>query len=300
MPQYLRQRADILRAVRGYFDQRGYLEVETPTRVRSPGQEVHIDAFPAGDDRFLITSPEYHMKRLVAAGHTRIYQIARCFRAEELGPAHQPEFTLLEWYRAFADWEQIATDTEEVVVRVFRALGGFREPSDPALERPFGRVTVREAFERFAGVSDAVSLAARDADAYFELLASRVEPGLESLARPVFLTHYPLSQAALARPCPTDPTVAERFELYVGGSELSNGFGELTDPQEQRRRFELELQRRREASEPVYPLDERLLAALNEGLPPSAGNALGVDRLVSLALGLEDIGQTFAFSDEER
>jgi lysyl-tRNA synthetase class 2 len=249
---------------------------------------------------YLITSPEFHMKRLLTGGLPRIYQCARCFRAEELGGRHEPEFTLVEWYRAFAGWEDIAADTEEIVARVFAELSPTGAYPGGKVERPFARITVREAFAQFAQVKDAVELANQDQARFFELLTSEVEPGLASIGRPVFLTHYPLVMAALARPCPSDPSVAERFELFAGDMELSNGFGELTDPELQRGRFLDEIARRRAASEPEYPLDERFLAALAEGMPPSGGNALGLDRLVALAAGAPTIAATLPFCDEER
>lgn len=302
--KHLAARSRALRIIRSYFEEQGFVETETPTFVPSPGLDPHVHSLApvVRQERIdhLITSPEFHMKRLLVGGMPRIYQLARCFRAEELGSLHEPEFTLLEWYRAFAQWEDIASDTEEIVVRVFETLQGSLDDEPERLSRPFVRITVRDAFREFAGVSDAVSLARDDPTSYFDRLSGKVEPGLKSLGRPVFLTHYPMSQAALARPCPADSSVAERFELYVDGVELSNGFSELTDVREQRRRFEAEIERRRQAAEPLYPLDERFLAALEEGLPPSAGNALGVDRLVALALGASDISQTLAFSDEER
>lgn len=302
--QHLKARSRALQAIREYFGEQGFVETETPTFVPSPGLDPHVHSLAPvvrqGRTDYLITSPEFHMKRLLVGGMPRIYQVARCFRAEELGSWHEPEFTLLEWYRAFADWEEVAADTEEIVSRVFRTLRGTLDYDGGTVARPFLLLTVRDAFRQFADVDDGVDLANRYPDRYFELLTSRVEPGLTSLGRPVFLTRYPLSQAALARPCPDDPTVAERFELYLGGVEFCNGFGELTDPRQQRRRFEIELERRRVAGDPLYPIDDRFLAALEEGMPPSAGNALGLDRLVAFALGVPEISRIFAFSDSER
>jgi lysyl-tRNA synthetase class 2 len=302
-----RQRA--LRAVRAYFEARDFLEVETPSFVPCPGLDAHVDSLGSvtrgSRVDHLITSPELHMKRLVVGGLPRIYQIARVFRAEEVGAQHEPEFTLVEWYRAFASLESVLDDVEQLVREVTRAIRGVaqielrgRAPLD--LEPPFLRLRVDEAFRRFADGADALDLAERDEGRYFELLVDRVEPALAALERPVFLTHYPATQAALARRHANEPRCAERSELYVAGVELCNGFGELGDADEQRRRFELELERRRAQGAPLYPLDERFLRALGEGLPPSAGNALGLDRLIALALGGVPIADTYAFADSER
>jgi elongation factor P--(R)-beta-lysine ligase len=165
-------------------------------------------------------------------------------------------------------------------------VSGHRKVS---IAKPFERITVRQAFERYAGIKDAAKLAARDEDRYFELLVSKVEPALAELPRPVFLTHYPISQAALSRPHPDDPSVAERAELYFGGVELCNAYGELTDAVVQRRRMVHEAKRRKAARRAVYPLDEPFLASLVEGMPPSAGNALGFDRLVMVATNRSQI-----------
>jgi lysyl-tRNA synthetase class 2 len=177
---------------------------------------------------------------------------------------------------------------------VVRALAGEDEvfvlgKRKVSVGKPFERLTVREAFQTFAGVKDAARLAARDEDRYFELLVSKVEPALAELPRPVFLTRYPISQAALSRRCADDPTVAERAELYFGGVELCNAYGELTDAAEQRRRFVAESKRRKALGRPVYALDERFLGSLDEGMPPSAGNALGFDRLVMVATNRSEI-----------
>lgn len=288
------------RVVREYFEQESFLEVETPTFVPSPGLDPHVHSLGpvhrGARTDFLITSPEFHMKRLLVGGMPRIYQFARCFRAEELGPIHEPEFTMLEWYRAFTDFGAILKDTEELVSRVFAEL----DRSRPALERPFRRLSVLEAFSRFAPTLNPLELLCDDPSRYFQALVDFVEPGIASLPGPTFLVKFPLSLAGLARPCPNDARFAERFELYLDGVELCNGYGELTCPHQQRARFESELTRRKKAGEPLYPIDEKFLAALAEGLPPSSGNALGFDRLAALASGLSVIGPTLAFTDAER
>ncbi|HEV8547577.1 MAG TPA: EF-P lysine aminoacylase EpmA [Polyangiaceae bacterium] len=300
--QRLALRARVLTEIRAFFVERGFLEVETPVRVRAPGVDANVEAI-ASAGSYLITSPELAMKRLLVGGVPRVFQLARVLRAEEQGPLHESEFVLLEWYRAFAGYEDVLADTEALVVRLARRVMGGAELRAPngqrlALKPPFLRLTVREAFRRFAGVPDAAELAARDESRYFELLVGRVEPALAELGRPVFLLDYPLSQAALARPSPRDPSVAERFELYAGGVELCNGYGELTDPREQARRFRAERAARRESGRRVYPTDRRFLAALREGMPPSGGNALGVDRLVMLLTGAKSIADVLAFPGE--
>jgi lysyl-tRNA synthetase class 2 len=293
------QRARALRVIRDYFSRRDFVEVDTPLRVRCPGLDANVDAVVALG-WFLCTSPELHMKRLLVGGMPRIFQLCHCTRADELGPWHEPEFMMLEWYRAFSGAEAVMRDTELVVGAVVRKLTGklrLRLPSGRRLDLtlPFDRLSVRDAFRRFAQEPDAVTLADRDPNRYFELLVGQVEPALARRSRPVFLFDYPLSQAALARPAPHDPSVAERFELYVAGVELCNGFGELTDPIEQRRRFQQELAERKRQRRPRYPLDEAFLGALSEGMPPSGGNALGVDRLVALACAAESVADVQAF-----
>ncbi len=282
------------RLVRDYFDGFGFVEVTTPTRVASAGTDPFIEPYSAGDE-WLITSPELHMKRLLVGGLSRIYQLVPCHRQEEHGAWHEPEFTMLEWYRAFEDVESVMADTEAVVCELVEVLAsdsrlivGERSINVSA---PFAQLSVREAFAEFADCNDVVDLAASDEQRYFELLVERVEPGLAGIDKPVFLTDYPSSHAALARRKPNDEAVAERFELYLGGVEVCNGYGELTDPVEQRRRFENEQSIRSRRHLRQVPIDEEFLGALVEGLPPSAGNALGFERLVALALGvpLQDV-----------
>ena len=298
----LRGRAAIVATLRRFFTDRAYLEVETPALVPSPGLDLHLDAFevagapfePAG---YLNTSPEYQMKRLLAGGIPRLFQLARCFRRGEQGQRHNPEFTMVEWYRAFGTMDAMMTETEQLVRHVVERHGQAETLARVDRSAPFERWTVATAFERLAGQSpdETLRLARQDEDRFFRLLVEQVEPGLAALGRPVFLHDYPSPMASLARCKPDQPELCERFELYVGDLELCNGFGELTDPVEQRRRFEADQRRRAELGKPVYPLDERLLAALAEGMPPAAGNALGLDRLVALCLGSADITTVQAF-----
>lgn len=294
----LAARAAIMAEIRAFFGEQGFLEVETPVRVPAPGVDAHVEAV-ASAGQFLITSPEFALKRLLVGGLPRVFELARVLRADERGTLHEPEFRLLEWYRAFAGYEDVIADTERLVARVARRARGRAElvtPDGRKLDArpPFPRISVREAFRRFAGEADAAALAAADEARFFELLVGRVEPSLAAFDQPVFLVEYPLSQAALARPSPSDPSVAERFELYAGGVELSNGYGELTDPAEQARRFRAERLARKAARRRTYPTDQRFLAALREGMPPAGGNALGVDRLVMLATGAKSIAEVIA------
>jgi len=291
--QILHARARMLRTVHQFFERRSFLEVPTAAVVPSPGLELHLDAFEvdaAEAPRFLITSPEYQMKRLLSAGVPRIYQVARCFRRGELGPLHEPEFTMVEWYRSFAASEDVMTDTEELVAHVTRtALHHTRVPGrgrEVDVSPPWDRLTVAEAYQRYAGVD--LATVADDDERFFRIMVEDVQPQL-GRERPVFLTHWPLSMASLARARSDDPTVADRFEGFVDGVEICNGFGELTDPVEQRARLRADADRRRAEGRPVYPIDERFLEALAQGLPPSGGNALGFDRLVMLVLGVDEV-----------
>ncbi len=309
--RHLQLRARVLGEIRRFFLERDFLEVDTPSRASECAVEPHIHSLRSAPgpgergaaERYLITSPELHMKRLLVAGVPRLFQLVHCFRAEELGPLHAPEFLMLEWYRAFAGWQEVLSDTEQLIARVCqRVLGGseLRVPGGARMDLrpPFERLSVREAFARFAGVSDASELAARDEDQFFQLLVDQVEPALARFARPVFLIDYPSSQAALARLSPNDPSVAERFELYISGVELCNGFGELTDAAEQRRRAQADRERCRALGRHVPELPERFLGALRHGMPRAGGNALGVDRLVMLLAGETNIDAVRPFASE--
>ncbi|MCG8558084.1 MAG: EF-P lysine aminoacylase GenX [Proteobacteria bacterium] len=297
--EMLKARHRLLRGIRLFFDDQDFVEVETPAIVSSPGLEPHIEAFEVvgGDTtRWLHTSPEFQMKRLLAAGLPRIYQVCRVFRRHEQGHLHQPEFTLLEWYRTFAGSRDVMRDTERLVAALAERLlqshtiRGHGAPVD--VSPPWDRVTLTEAFSRYADAN--LQSVARDEELFFRLLVEKVEPEL-GRGRPTFVTHYPASMAALARLDAEDPRFADRFEAYVDGVELCNGYGELVDSVEQRRRFERELKARQARAAAIYPIDERFLAALEEGVPPSGGNALGVDRLLMLILGVRQIEDAVAF-----
>jgi elongation factor P--(R)-beta-lysine ligase len=308
----LQQRARILQRVRVFFAERGVLEVETPILSTAAITDPHLHSFTTrytgpghadGLSLYLHTSPEFPMKRLLAAGTGPIYQLCRVFRQGEAGRRHNPEFTMLEWYRPGFDHHALMDEVAELVGPLF----GLHEAAE--------RLSYSEAFQRHLQIdpleatvdelqqcTTAIGLVGfedeTDRDLLLELLLShRIEPelGREGLC---FLYDYPASQAALARLNPDDPRVAERFELYYRGVELANGFHELADATEQRERFSAELETRNRQGLESVPMDERLLAALEEGLPACSGVALGIDRLVMLALGADSLDQVIAFTIE--
>jgi lysyl-tRNA synthetase class 2 len=292
----LRLRAEMNRTVRRFFRERDFLEIDTPLRIPAPAPEPHIDAVGA-EGWFLQTSPELCMKRLLAAGYPKIFQICHCFRAGERGDRHLPEFAMLEWYRAGTDYRTLMDDCEQLIASVAAAVGrgGFLtwQQNRICLAPPWERITVREAFARYAGVSVEEAL---QHDRFDETLALAVEPQL-GRERPVFLTDYPAAFAALARVKADDPSVAERFELYIAGLELANAFSELTDAGEQRRRFEQAAAARRLERRTGYPLPEPFLAALPQ-MPPAAGIALGMDRLAMILADAARIDAVVAFPPE--
>lgn len=310
---YLRRRGLLAAGVRAFFGARGYLEVETPYAVTAPGEEVHLatfateQVFPDGGKRALRlhTSPEFAMKKLLAGGVGRCFQLARVWRNGEGGDLHSPEFTMLEWYRPGGTMDDLIAETEALLRAVLPPRFVCR--GIECSVEDFERLTVAEAFSRHVGadllgtLDDAPALAVqagvrlRDGedweDLFFRLLLDRVEPAI-GRGRPTFLTHWPAAQAALARRDPADPRVAERFELFACGMELANAFVELTDPVEQRARFVADRARRHALyGGPDWPLDEEFLAALEHGLPDCAGIALGFDRLAMLAGGAQRIDQ---------
>ena len=317
---FLRRRAELASATRAFFAARGYQEVETPCAVPAPGEEVHLDAFaterrfPDGSTRalWLHTSPEFAMKKLLAGGAGPIFQFARVWRNGEAGPTHAPEFTMLEWYRPGASMDDLIAETGDLLRAVLPVRAASRGVETDFSR--FERLTMAEAFRRHAGADvlgtagDAAALAAQAGialrpgedweDLFFRLLLDRIEPAI-GRARPTFLTHWPAAQAALARRDPADPRVAERFELFACGMELANAFVELTDPAEQRARFEADRARRHAATGPDWPMDEDFLAALAHGLPPCAGIAMGFDRLAMIAAGADRIADVLWLPPED-
>ena len=276
----LGRRARIVREIRGFFDARGFLEVDTPVRISAPAPEEHIDCPPVATGGFLRASPELQMKKLLAAGLDRIYQIGPCFRDGERGARHNPEFTMLEWYRRDAGYLDIADDLE----RLMSALAPLSAADSSVRTRsaPPVRLTVREAYRRFAGWDPWRDF---DQDRFDFDMATKVEPALKEMGGGVFLKDYPPSAASLAR---LRDDVAERWEFYWDGLELANCFTELCDGDEQRRRFERARAARRALGESDYPLDEEFLASVPL-MRSAAGVALGVDRLVMVLTGADGI-----------
>ncbi len=275
----LRQRSDLLRAVRNFFYDRAFLEVETPVRIPAPPNEAFLEAPPSGPRAWLRTSPELHMKRLLAAGTGPIFQIGPCFRQNERGARHNPEFTMLEWYRPNETIESLYADVEALCHTL-----GLTHPA------PFPRHTLDTLYRRHAHWSP---LETWDEDRFDTDMALLIEPALPQTT-PCFLTGYPAQAAALARLSPTDPRIAERFEFYLNGIEIANAYGELTDPAAQRARFQEAAARRARHTLTVYPLDEPFLQAL-PAMPPSAGIALGLDRLAMHLSGATAIDQVRGF-----
>jgi elongation factor P--(R)-beta-lysine ligase len=325
-------RSKLKSALRDWFAAHDILEVETGLVQVSPGNETHLHAFcaqwldMAGDERqgYLHTSPEFAMKKLLAAGERRIYQFAPVFRAREASALHSPEFVMLEWYRMAEDYTALMADCA-AILRLAGEIGGrreahFRGRSCDLTAEP-ERLSLTGAFERYAGIDLVAVLTDRDAfaaqasrigvrvadddgwgDIFSRILCERIEPQLGQ-GRATILDRYPISEAALARPCPDDPRFAERFELYVCGVELANAFGELTDAAEQRRRFKADMAEKLRLYGETYPLDEDFLAALAV-MPPASGIALGFDRLAMLAAGVERVEDViftpWAFHDNAR
>ncbi len=320
---FLLARNRIVAALRAHFAAQGFVEVETGALQVSPGNEIHLHAFattltgPDGGARhlYLRTSPEFACKKLLAAGEQRVVEFAKVFRNRERGALHHPEFTMLEWYRAGEPYDSLMNDCAAVLAVAAEAAGTKLLRFRGRTADPFAaceRLTVADAFTRFAGIDllatlpggepdgQALARAARAAgiriaaddrwgDIFSRVLVEKIEGHL-GVGRPTILDRYPVPLAALARPAQDDRRVAERFELYACGVELANGFGELTDPVEQRRRLEMEMAEKERIYGERYPLDEDFLAALT-AMPQACGIALGLDRLAMLATGAARIDQ---------
>lgn len=293
----LQQRASILEGIRQFFIEKGYLEVETPHRIPTPAPESHIDAIPSGT-WFLHTSPELCMKRLMASGYEKIFQICRCWRERERGGLHLPEFTLLEWYRTGGDYHSLMEECEGLIRFVARAIGLgqkiiFRD-REIDLSKPWQEISVKEAFRFYTKISITEAL---EQNLFDEIMVQEIEPNL-GVEIPTFIYDYPAERGALARLKQEDPSVAERFELYIGGLELANGFSELVDSEEQRKRFHLENVNRQSIGKRIYSMPDKFLAEL-DNMPPSAGIALGVDRLAMFFWDAKTIDEVVAFTPEE-
>ena len=299
----IRSRSEIVKLIRRFFDENGFAEIHTSRLVGLPGQEPHLEPCwttvseqnGAKHDAALITSPEYAMKRLLAEGMDKIYDVGPCFRdGEPWDGSHDPEFLLLEWYQKGIALPELMDQTEEMVRSVAERL----RVAPAVLSRTWRRMTVAEAFREYLDMDLDELLRDFDEDAFFKLFLTHIEPKL-SEKQPTFLYRYPVQMAALAKPCDDDPRFAERVELYAGGLELANGFEELTDADEQRRRFEAEQEARKKAGKKTWPIDEEFLAALPK-IGSAAGMAFGVDRLVMLFTNSKSINDVIPFSARER
>ncbi len=293
----LRIRAEVIRAIRAYFTAHDFLEVETPSRIPFPAPEAHIDPL-VSENWYLHTSPELCMKRMLAAGYPRIFQICRCFRRGERGERHLSEFTLLEWYAAETDYADMMLFCEDLISHTARQVCGRKilhfQGENVSLTPPWERLSVSDAFERYGSLSVNDAL---NAGRYDEVMGIEIEPRLGH-EKPVFLYDYPAECGALARLKPGSPHLAERFELYICGMELCNAFTELTDPAEQRARFEADRAFRAKSGKTVWPVPEKFLEDL-QYMPHASGNALGLDRLVMLFANVQQIDDVVAFAPEE-
>lgn len=303
----LRRRAELLGTIRSFFLERDVLEVETPVLSRAGNSDPGLRQFSTGDGGWLRTSPEYALKRLLARGEADLYELGRVFRAGESGPWHNPEFTLLEWYRR--DWtyprlmEEVAALANHCGRRFGRQWRVEHVTYRSWLQRSAGIDPLRDSVSQIVAALEEAGVCTRgldglDRDAWLDLAVTHLaQPSLPEDAL-TLVSLYPASQAALARLHPNDPRVAERFEVFLGGVELANGYQELTDAAEQRARFEAENHKREQAGLPAVPLDHRLLDALGAGLPTCSGVALGVDRLHMVLGGHEHIREVLAFPSD--
>jgi elongation factor P--(R)-beta-lysine ligase len=324
----LKQRALIIQAIRRFFVSNGFLEVETPSLVPSPGMEPHLNAFKTvyypefsslcrPQQLYLPTSPEFHMKRMLAKGCRKIFQVCRAFRNGEQSNMHQPEFTILEWYRTNAGYFDIMKDVENLFISIITngmgvsSIGHSLHNID--YSPPWPKLTVSDAWQTYTGINlernytadklrkEGIKLGVNNLHSddsresvYFKIFLDRIEPYLGK-DRPVFLYDYPADMAALARLKPENPSVAMRFELYIAGMELGNAFDEVVDPRVQISRCENARALQKSLGKEPFPIDEEFIKALEKGIPPSAGIAMGVDRMLMLLLNRKTIQDVTAF-----
>ena len=314
-----RARGTVIGAIRKYFNQQGLVEVDTPTLQPAPSDEVHVKCFLTGDF-YLHTSPELAMKKLLVAGEKAIFQICHAYRDEPVSDTHSPEFTMLEWYRTNTDYTAMMAETENIVKACAKQCGVKFLSFGLSKCNPFSkweRLTVAEAFEKYVGIDILKTLDKNPAlfpkpdllkkqaeqkgvwcsekdsweDIFFRIMMEKIEPSLGHKV-PTILYDYPTCLGAMARRKPTDEKVCERFEAYICGVELCNAFSELTDVVEQRRRFETDQKTKQDLYGYTYPIDEDFMDALKYGMPETSGNALGIDRLIMLISGTNDIQNT--------
>lgn len=274
----------VMRSIRAFFYDRDYVEVETPVRVKTPCMELHIDAEASGD-HFLRTSPEIYHKQLLTAGYPRIFEMGKCFRSGEFGPLHNPEYTMLEWYRADADYMEVLEDTKALLSCIW-----------PEVFNDWKLLNVSEAFIEFAGWDPAGNY---DEDRFDIDLVEKVEPAVKKLGGAVVLKDYPIEAAALSRRKAGNALLAERWELYIDGVELANAYSELTDAAEQRRRFAECAERRKSMGKEVYSVDENFLQSL-EKMPDAGGVALGIDRLLMLMAKKDSLDEIISFRAKDK
>ncbi len=325
-------RETVIDSIRAFFKSQGFHEVETPLLVKNPGTEPYLEVFETTLKRqnrppqpaFLTTSPELSMKKLLAGGLGNIFQICKSFRNDEgTGDLHNSEFTILEWYRTNADYRDIMTDCENLLVAIYDTVFGHQKKrllkyqgKEYDLFLPFDRISLPSAFEKYAGISLddllspeklpqiahrknlGLSLNLTWEEAFSLILTNEIEPQLGQ-TRPTFLYDYPLAQAALAKRKEDDPRLAERFELYLAGMELGNAFTELTDWQEQEKRCQADLAERQRLNKTIYDYDHQFIAALKNGMPPTGGIAVGVDRLIMLFADASSIDQVLFFPQSQ-
>ena len=322
--EFLQTRHQIIRGIRKWFDQQNFIETETPLLVSAPSPEAQL--FPVKTEKgYLITSPEYQMKRLLVGGFDKIFQITRCFRDAENSPQHNPEFTMLEWYRTYQPLEKLMTDIEQFVLHLSDSVKSNLLSKKIPLP-PWPRKSVSALFKKHIGIKldgseTAYELRKKAEKSGYEKLfhdlpdSSKLTDSLAyeqtffrlwnyiqnrfSQSTPVFVFDWPLPLASLARKNPMRKEFAERVELYVNCMELANGFAELTDPIEQRRRFEQDLKNRKSEGRETVPLDKKLLKSLEQGLPECSGMALGIDRLIMWLCGTDNIQEVICFTEDE-
>ncbi len=321
----IKERGRVVECIRSFFKDRNFLEVETPQIVNLPGMEPYLDPFKttffdqSGSQcsQYLITSPEYAMKKILVSGEEKIFQICRSFRNRETDSEfHNPEFTLLEWYRSYASYEDIMRDTEQLVEYTTNEILGepqiLYKGSKVDVSIPWPRIKVKDLFKDYAGIDHEVfedpeklRMAVKEKgykvdentpydDLFFYVFMNEIEPNL-GFEKPVIVYEYPASMAALSKKCENDPAYAERFEVYIAGVELCNAFTELNDPVEQKLRLEEERQQRLEMGKDDYDVDQSFIGALELGMPPAGGNALGVDRLAMLITDTHDVRDMMYF-----
>ena len=323
------KRIELIKLIREWFWSQDFVETETPLAVRFPGQEPYLNPVPVeltdpqgvSNQFYLHTSPEYFMKKLLASGFNKIFQITKTFRNHEsFGGLHNPEFTMIEWYRAPGTYREIMDDAEKLFKFVGKKIGVgkliYKEKNVDILGE-WDRMTMKEVWKKYAGLDldnnltieqlgqtvrqKGYAVAEDDAyeDLFFKIFLNEIEPKL-GINKPVFVYNYPAQMCSLSRPCEGDARYAERFELYVGGVELANAFGELTDASEQKLKLEQDKKHREQLGKPVWPVDQDFIAALSSGIPSASGVALGVDRMIVLFTGAKDINEVIFGSAQDQ